>query len=761
MYYGGLTLIIVILLIVILSFLFLSYMGNENAKNTNNNYFATAIQPESCMTCHKNAGDEHQDSYDELYQDDVIEVSNLDYSFSSGNHMVTFTTTKDGIPINADDVDSLGIYFVPYTDSSFEAEGRQSMKGTLTYDGNGGLTSIISASETSYTNSLDNLDGLIVVYGRDDVVGRLPARIRQTKYPFAAILETGDGVNYLSPANNAGCEKCHTIPYLKHGYIYGQVNHDPSTDFYTCKACHLDNGEGGHFIWQLLVDDPQLIIELEEQYGEDWEESGDEKLTQYAYKTSLMNDVHMSHAMEFPYPQSMSNCVTCHEEKLDIILTDDNFNVETCKSCHPVTGSEEYETSEFALETILSSPIHDNMDLETTDCISCHEDGGVAPTFSEIHTGYDKIIYTSDGIKYSEAVAVTIDSASFINNQLTIEFSATELKNIEDVDIKDIEPTVMVGLYGYDSKDYIIGSHERLFDDNNDGEISRASGDSRALESVVGEEHPRIKTVLNDNGNWKVIADLSAWSDLIDDNTVKRVEIGIMPSLFNNNDIEVALNAPSRTFDIISNEFDDEFYSPIVKVEDGCNNCHEALSTTFHSPDRSGNIVICRMCHITKSGGSHLEMQSRSIDSYAHAIHSFQPFDIGDINFIDPVEELHYEHHIEFPYPTHGITDCESCHIEGTYNVPDQTKSLPGYLSASDTLNGLDREIGNIPSYITGPASRACGSCHRTEMINEDEAVELISFNQHTKQGGYLVEAGDDVQGDFFKVLDDLIRFFN
>ena len=33
-----------------------------------------------------------------------------------------------------------------------------------------------------------------------------------------------------------------------------------------------------------------------------------------------MNDVHMSHAMEFPYPQSMSNCVTCHEGKLDTVL---------------------------------------------------------------------------------------------------------------------------------------------------------------------------------------------------------------------------------------------------------------------------------------------------------------------------------------------------------------------------------------------------------------------------------------------------------
>jgi hypothetical protein len=136
-------------------------------------------------------------------------------------------------------------------------------------------------------------------------------------------------------------------------------------------------------------------------------------------------------------------------------------------------------------------------------------------------------------------------------------------------------------------------------------------------------------------------------------------------------------------------------------------------------------------------------------------------FDIGDINFTDPVEELHYEHHIEFPYPTHGITDCESCHIEGTYNVPDQTKSLPGYLSASDTLEGFDRNIGEIPSYITGPGSRACGACHRTEMINEDEAVELISFNQHTKQGGYLIEEEDDTQSQFFKILDEIMKFFN
>ena len=444
-------------------------------------------------------------------------------------------------------------------------------------------------------------------------------------------METGAGVDYVSPANNDGCEKCHTDPYLKHGNIYGQVSGDPGTDFYTCKACHLDNGEGGHLEWQLLVDDPVKAVEWLNS-DEDLSIFTPEQLEMYAYKTTLMNDVHMSHAMEFPYPQSMSNCVTCHEGKLDVILSDANFKPETCKSCHPVNGAvaegEEpaYDTTEFALETIL--PEGHSLD---SDCTSCHKADGVAPIFSAIHTGYDKAIYTADGVRYSEAVIVSIDGASVADNKITIQFSAAS--ELEGIDVVDIVPTVMVGMYGWDTKDFIIGPHERLTDDNNDGEISSSSGDSRALEYEVGAEHPRAETVSAGGGSWEVALDMSQWADLIADGTVKRVEIAVMPELLNADEVALALVAPSRTFDLGKNDFDDEFYSPIVKVTDGCNECHEALGTTFHSPDRGGNIVVCRLCHITKSGGSHLELQSRSIDSYVHAIHSSQAFDIGDIDF--------------------------------------------------------------------------------------------------------------------------------
>ncbi len=705
------------------------------------------------MTCHRGAGATHQKYYDALYQEGVIKVTDIKYSFTPPDtSTVSFKMTKDGAPFDVRQADSWAIYFVPWNGSKFQfepARGRLSLKGKVTYDGQGGATSVVTG-----TTNLSAQDGLIVVYGTDEIVGRLPARVSQGKYPFVGMMKTGKGVNYTSPANNAGCEKCHTTPYLKHGYIYAQVGGDPATDFYTCKACHLDNGKGGHFEWQLLVTDPALAAAYL---------AGTAKLTpeqeqQFAYVTSVMNDVHMSHAMEFPYPQSMANCVTCHEGKLDKVLADTNLRGEVCKSCHPVTSPEGVETPAPALKKVLPSPIHDSMDLNTTDCTSCHGEGKAARAFNKIHTGYDAAIYTAAGVKYSDAISVTIDSASFANNTLTFAFSAHEDPDVEGVNAADIQPLVLISLYGWDTKDFILGGHERLIDTNGDGKIDRQ--DKPILEAALGEEHPFVKVTATGTGKWEATFDLSKWADVLTNGSVKRAELAVLPALKNADGVQVALVAPSRTFDLGANAFDDKFNKPIVKVADGCDNCHGALGITFHSPDRGGNAVVCRMCHITKSGAAHLEMQSRSLDSYVHATHAMQPYDIGSIDFADPVQAMHYEHHIEFPFPTHGITNCEACHVKGTYEAASESKSLPGLLSAGATLKGRTREIGAVPSYVTGPGSRACGSCHRAVMINEDAEAELVAFNVHTQNGGYMVPAGEKPVDTLMKVINDIMAVF-
>ncbi len=335
---------------------------------------------------------------------------------------------------------------------------------------------------------------------------------------------------------------------------------------------------------------------------------------------------------------------------------------------------------------------------------------------------------------------------------VTIEFSAAG--SAGSVDSADIVPEVMIGLYGYDTKDFIVNGHDR-YDSSGNGVISRSDGDLPKGAYVVGTTHAYFTTIKDTPGSWSVKTDLSEWASLISDGTVKRIEIAVLSAVDDADGEEVAINAVSRTFDIASNSFDD-YFSPIVNVEDGCNNCHDALGITFHTPDYGGKVTVCRMCHVGLSGGSHLEMQSRSIDSYVHAIHSFQAFDIGTIDFTDPVAALEYEHHVGFTYPTHGM-DCESCHVAGTYNVPDQVKSLPGILSASSTVTTEDRAIGDVPSYVTGPASRACGGCHRAVLIKEDAASELVSFFQHTKMGGYLIEAGTDTLDT---VIEEIMAYY-
>jgi OmcA/MtrC family decaheme c-type cytochrome len=178
-----------------------------------------------------------------------------------------------------------------------------------------------------------------------------------------------------------------------------------------------------------------------------------------------------------------------------------------------------------------------------------------------------------------------------------------------------------------------------------------------------------------------------------------------------------------------------------------CNKCHDALGTTFHSPSYgSAGTVGCRLCHFVGSGSSHIEMQSRSIDSFVHALHSMQEMDIKNIDPLNAVSIVRYEKHIEGNYPNFAKPlNCESCHNAGTYDVPDQAKSLPSIVSASSNFFGnYPRTLGTFAAEITGPGARACGACHRAKMINEEDGSSLAAFYAHTNGFSSFVTATDN-----------------
>src|SRR5512146_2052359 len=131
--------------------------------------------PETCTICHKGAGDQHQKSYDALYQDGVIKVTNLSYSYQAPNTtVVTFKMTKNGAPFNANDADNLAIMFTPWNGKTFDAnpampEGRMDLKGKITCDSTGLCTS----TQAGKSPNVGNTPGLVALYGTDEVVGRL------------------------------------------------------------------------------------------------------------------------------------------------------------------------------------------------------------------------------------------------------------------------------------------------------------------------------------------------------------------------------------------------------------------------------------------------------------------------------------------------------------------------------------------------------------------------------------------------------------
>ena len=742
------------------------------------------VRPEQCSVCHDGQGDKHQDVYKPY-----VDASNLKatiLSVASAASGVTFNTTvtfkieqKDanGIWRAYEDVAGLpsfgtkALYATTYDSATRTFGGFNTGDGTGIANANGyvsiGLSGTPTATPGTYTVTKNDLKFApeltsSQVYGyiaKERINFEQPAGSHITPYnnvsnfamAYGAAAQGAVG-EYVSLANVSGCERCHGTPYLKHAYRGPQVT--GLNDFQSCRTCHYtERNSNGAVGFKILATDPARYATIHDGTAP---ATTAEKAT-YATKATLMQMVHTAHAMEFPYPQPMANCATCHAGKIAQVTADANYRLDTCTSCHPVEDTAELAGNKevnrapslrarWKIKNVEST--HATV-TSATDCSAVCHNGSIAPKFSTLHTGYNLRISKPDGTKWSDTVTVTIDSASWnaASSVLSVGFTASGIPDTT-VAASGVQPTLMVGLFGYDSKDFLVSPHNKDVDDNGDGTVGN-SPDSRNTEAACGTAHPRVTCVAGavSGGvqSWTATVNLSAWAGKITDKSVKRLEIGVRPKMVvatatggNGNKI-VALKATSKTFDLAANAFNSTFFTAIID-EAKCNKCHDALAVLWHDGDRSGNIKQCRMCHTPKNAGSHLEMQSRSIDSYVHAIHSFQNFDQESIDYADPVKKMRAEMHAEHVFPNFTIRNCEACHNAGTYNVPNQAKSLPGVLSSNEVAKNLDRAIGTVSSAVTGPAARACGACHRSKFIKEDDAAGLASFYRHMKEGGYVVD---------------------
>ena len=795
---------------------------------------------ESCGTCHDGIGEGHQALYDKYVDTSAFEMTFTNFTTAPGAVAGTFdgtlelTILKNGVPFTDYDLLNEKTFIVVDYDSvnNQYLSGRQYLDDSVVMVAPGDY--VLTGTGLSFDPTVNGqVYGYIAQTPLFTKVGEIGAEIPTGSHVELfddvanAALAFGDASAadpdaYASVANVGGCVKCHGQPYLKHGFRAAEVA-GVLPDFAACKSCHYSGRNGFLSSLQYMVDDPFS-----------WATGVAAPAGLYTYEGSIMNDTHMAHAMEFPYPQSMANCSTCHgtllddaglaipgTDKLALILDDSNFTAETCKSCHAVQGIDAYpktfnpDGSEIVDRRGNSVPekygqpkrapalaylwtpeggynsgdlsFHDGViDSAAPDaCTTCHGVAGIARGLAAIHTGYDPTIYDATGTKYADLYKVSIDLLTWddVNSTLKIDFSAND-------PAIGIMPEVLVSLYGWDSKNFIVPSHAR--DANSDRlEYEPADLDTNPLFSGFAETAP---------GVWTVTANLAAFQPvgtdpddilaldiptLIARGKVKKAEVTITPTLTIAG-ISAVLQAVDATFDLNAGVVVSDYFKAEKSVVDieKCNACHDALASSFHDGSgRAGDgIEVCKNCHNPTFDGGHIEMASRSIDSYVHAIHTFQDFDVDDTfdtstEPFDPVKAKRYDLHINHVFPNFTIRNCEACHKDGTvavtYNVPDQSESIPGIQSESwipDTWYRLDgsaavedtagRKIGIINETVTGPASRACGGCHRGRLINDDAPGELASFNAHVEAFGTYVENEDDDDTITYGIIDKIMSMF-
>ena len=749
-----------------------------------------AAKPESCATCHGGVGEFHQAEYDKYVDASALTLTFNGVSTAAGRVTATFTITKNGAPFvdaaNLGLLDQKRFYTVQYFAGTREYLNSCSLGTLAAVDALAGQYS--ASGNCAYAPEDPANNAQVYGYIADTPLfhheggsgSEIPATSHVHLYDNVANAtlafgdaQAADPEAYVSQANVAGCEKCHGVPYMKHGYRAAVVEGVP--DFAACKSCHYDNRNGGHQDWQYMVDDPLS-----------WATAaidGAIVRAEYAYTANLMNDVHMSHGMEFPYPMSMANCVACHEGKLDLILDNSNFTPETCKSCHPYEGinakpGEPYEqpnraTPFRALWTAANVGFHGD---GFPNCQDCHN-ATSGLTFDFYHNGYDPMIRDVNGVRYDETYTATINDVSIAGTIMTIDLSISDAA---------MNPHVYVSFYGWDTKNFIVPSHTRDANRNR----FEFSGTTNVLFPTFVEVAPL---------NFELTVDLAAWvggdpgtvPDLIAAGTIRKAEVTIAPRLTVAG-TAVSLDAVTQTFDIGANAMVENYFKGTNAIvdTDKCDVCHDQLASTFHGgAGRGGDIVACRNCHNPTYPGGHIEMASRSIENYVHAIHSFQAFDVDEffhddapepeVEGFDPVLSLRYDQHIKHTFPNFTIRNCEACHNPGTYEVPDQTQTMPGLLSGSKNLlewytivpsGGFPSEIavlnadgrnisGSIGEKVVGPASRACGGCHRADFINADAAGDLASFNAHTEAFGTYVD-NDDADVNLFAIIDKIMTLF-
>ena len=182
---------------------------------------------------------------------------------------------------------------------------------------------------------------------------------------------------------------------------------------------------------------------------------------------------------------------------------------------------------------------------------------------------------------------------------------------------------------------------------------------------------------------------------------------------------------------------------------DKCNDCHKNLS--LHGDNRSGNTELCATCHNANA----TDINRRTGDCEVALGADDEPIDLkvlvhrihaGNIGLCGYGNRPHDYDGVVYPG---RLTNCEGCHLEGTYYPVDPTAVLATTVDAGPFDPDADPPLAIDRSTLTddvaiSPNTAVCSSCHTSDLARNHMVQNGGDFNAGKDDTGALISTGNE-----------------
>lgn len=445
------------------------------------------------------------------------------------------------------------------------------------------------------------------------------------------------------------------------------------------------------------------------------------------------------------FPQSPENCLTCHDpdnaDTPDAANVVNNPSIEACGACHDDVN---FSTGDG----------HTGRNIAATnaECSTCHRDGGFAGPVLDSHI----VPSTAAGELFEYNILEVTDTAP--GQTPTVRFSVTN-------------PTAGDAAYDINNDlQFTTDGTARLaviLAWNTDDYTNEGSG---VAPGKVVSINPVGSATDNGDGSFSITSGTAIPADVTGSGAAA-IE-GHPAAADESGDFTIQAKVPGAVEFFPITDAEASARRDVVDVAK-CQTCHGVRDgLSLHGSNRTDSIQLCVTCHnpratdlaqrpVDLDGENEQELnaaaednlEERSID-FKRMIHSIHGSDIRSTDYVVYGFGNSAHDFTNLRYPREP-SDCEACHIEGTYELPLATSVLGSTIDTEATVASAQLLFGFLyqatfddpvaaenqtDDRLISPAAAACSSCH-------DDATSQLHMEQNGGQFGNTVAMGANSQG--------------